>query len=105
MFMHPDQARDHGVIGKVYSVRACRQLCAIRPGYALDTSVIDYNSLIFLGRGTGAIDHAYVLERNDRSVDGDERLEAGREHWLPKNRPGGGEDEDDGSLGHTMEQA
>ena len=105
MFVHPDQARDHGVIGEVDAAGCGGRLRAIGAAYALDTPVIDYNSLIFLGWGTGAVDHACMLQRDDRSIDGDERLEAGREYWLPKNRPGGGEDEDDGSLGHTMEQA
>jgi hypothetical protein len=53
-------------------------LCAIERANALDTSMIDYNSLIFLGRGTGAIDQACVVRYAD---------------------------EDDGSLRHTMEEA
>src|SRR5713226_1508360 len=83
MFVHPDQARDHGVIREVDPPRPCRWLCVIGRRYALDTSVIDYNGLIFLGRGTGAVDYACVLQRDDRSVDGNERFETGREHWLP----------------------
>ena len=61
VFVHPDQARDHGVIGEVHAAGSGGRLRAIRRANALDTSAIDYNSLIFLGRGTGAVNHAYVL--------------------------------------------
>jgi len=61
MLVHPDQAGDHGVIGEVDAAGSNGRLCAIGRANALDTSMIDYNSLIFLGRGTGAIDQACVL--------------------------------------------
>src|SRR5580693_6977607 len=59
-------------------------LCAIRRTYALNASVINDDGLIFHGRRASNVDHAYVLQRNHRIVDGDERLQAGVKICCPE---------------------
>jgi len=80
-------------------------LCAIRRTDALNTSVINDDGLVFYRRSAGTVDHAHVLQRNHRIVDGDERLQAGSEDLLPGSRQRRGEDERKNSFRHTMEQA
>jgi hypothetical protein len=80
-------------------------LCAIRRTDALNASVINDDGLIFHGRRASTVDHAHVLQRNHRIVDGNERLQAGSEDLLPGSRPRRGEDERKNSFRHTMGQA
>ena len=105
MLVHADQAGNHGVTAEIHPASAGRRLCAIRRTDALNASMIDDDGLIFYGRRAGAIDHAHVLQRNHRFVDGDERLQARREDLLPGSRQRRGDDQRKNSFRHTMEQA
>jgi hypothetical protein len=82
MFMHTDQAWNHGVAGEIHAVGSGGNVDAGGAADCRDLSVVDDDGLVLGGRCSGAVHHAHVQQRDDRIVHAHEGLRAGLETIL-----------------------